>query len=74
MDVIIIIGLPCSGKTELSKTFIGYHIFDDFISTFYNDKVISYIMKNRKICLNDPRLCIYDTFIKYMNKISLLFL
>lgn len=69
-QVIIIIGLPGSGKTTLSNTFIDYLLFDDFISTFYDGKVIAALKSGNKVCLNDPRLCIYDIFIKYMDIIE----
>ena len=62
----IIIGLPCSGKTYLSKEFQknGYVIYDDFITNFYNGQLLN--DNSEKICINDPRLCNYQTFLKFI--------
>lgn len=65
-QLLIIIGLPGSGKTTLVNTLNDYIIFDDFISKFYNGQAISQIKKNKKVCLNDPRLCIPKIFNYYM--------
>nr|QBK90313.1 MAG: AAA domain protein [Pithovirus LCPAC102] len=68
--VVIIIGLPGSGKTTYSKTLSDtYEIHDDFIFNFFNGEVIKSIRNNRKVCLNDPRLCNISVFCKYMKKI-----
>jgi hypothetical protein len=65
--IIIIIGLPCSGKTTFLKTLKTYEIYDDFISTIHNGKLLSAIEDpTRKICIADPRLCKYDIFERYI--------
>lgn len=68
--VIIIIGLPGSGKSMYSKTLsYEYEIYDDFIFNFFDGKVINSLKTNNKICLIDPRLCIINVFNKYIKKI-----
>ncbi|XWV24461.1 mg971 protein [Tupanvirus deep ocean] len=74
-QVVIIIGLPGSGKTTLSQKFIddGYIIFDDFVNTFYNGDLINKIISGsplRKFCINDPRLCQFDIFNKHITIIE----
>lgn len=66
--LIIIIGLPGSGKTTLAKEYNSYLIFDDFITKFYNGKMIDAIEKNFNVCITDPRMCIPEIFDKYMTK------
>lgn len=69
-QVIIIIGLPGSGKTYMSQMYASeYLIFDDYISDEYNGRVQFAIRSGYKVCLNDPRLCIPDTFDIHINKI-----
>lgn len=68
-QIIIIIGLPGSGKTTFSKQFKDHIIFDDFISKFYDGKVMETIKMNNKICLIDPRLCMYNIFQRIIDKI-----
>ena len=72
MSVVIIIGLPGSGKTELCKKFAsdGWVVFDDFISRFYDGKAISAMEKSANICLADPRLCLNNIFEQYMTIIK----
>lgn len=77
IPLIIIIGLPGSGKTTLSNELKdeGYEVYDDFITHFYNGQVIQSIKEGKLVCLNDPRLCSYkiferqmDTILKYITK------
>lgn len=69
-NVIIIIGLPGSGKTTISKKFDNFVIFDDFISYYYNGKIIESLKTEKNICLIDPRLCIFSIFQKYIYEIE----
>ena len=70
IQVIIIIGLPGSGKTTLTNKYIdNYKIYDDYVSKFYNGKILRNIKEGKKICLNDPRLCNIITFERHINKI-----
>ena len=62
---IVIIGLPGSGKTHLSKTFPDHIIFDDFISTLFDGKLQKYIKNDVPVCINDPRLCDINIYNKY---------
>lgn len=65
--IIILIGLPCSGKTTFLESLKTYEIYDDFISTIYDGKLFEAIEDpNKKICITDPRLCRYETFKKYI--------
>ncbi len=69
--VIIIIGLPGSGKTTYANIHYndGYIIFDDFIRTFCNGEIIKNIKMNNNICIIDPRLCDINIFNRYLDKI-----
>lgn len=75
-QVIIVIGLPCSGKTGLSEILKihGYFTFDDFINDFYNGKALtaieSGIKSGHRVCLIDPRLCILSIFCRYITEIE----
>lgn len=69
-QLIIVIGLPGSGKTNWCKNQEKYIIFDDFISTFYDGKLISALVNNINVCINDPRMCIFDIFIRHINIIE----
>jgi GTPase SAR1 family protein len=65
--IIIIIGLPCSGKTTFLKTLKSYEVYDDFISTIYDGELLSAVeYRSRKICIADPRLCNFETFERYI--------
>jgi hypothetical protein len=69
-QVVIIIGLPGSGKTTLSNSLShSYVIFDDFINDFYLGQIELAIKSGQLICLNDPRLCSIDIFDLYMQRI-----
>jgi predicted ATP-binding protein involved in virulence len=62
--LIIIIGLPGSGKTNLIQNSIKEHmVFDDFIPDMHQLKFIDALKNNNvKLCLADPRLCIPEMF------------
>jgi len=67
--LIIIVGLPCSGKTTLAMEINSCNnikLFDDFISSFCNGKLVQALNDPlQKICINDPRLCDINTFKRY---------
>lgn len=70
LNLIIIIGLPASGKTtyyesNLSKN--DFKLYDDFISSFYDSDLIDDLKAKKKVCLIDPRLCDFNLFEKIMN-------
>lgn len=66
-QLIIIIGLPCSGKTTLLKKYQKkYEIFDDFIDNFINYELMKNIKLRKKICICDPRLCDTNIFNFYI--------
>ena len=71
MSVVIIIGLPASGKsTYVKNNFINYNIYDDFIPKFNNGNILQDIKNKKNICLTDPRLCNIETFKKYIGSIE----
>lgn len=66
--LIIVIGLSNSGKTTYCKNNIKSHfLYDDFIPSFYEGKIVNDLIKKKKIVLNDPRLCNFNTFTLFMN-------
>lgn len=70
-ELIVIIGLCGSGKSSLCYKYNTHVIFDDFITHFYNGKLIDTIKEGNKVCIADPRLCIYKTFTRYIKQIEL---
>jgi len=64
--LIIIIGLPASGKTtyfnenKLLKE--KYSFYDDFIFSFIDGELIEEIKNNNNVCITDPRLCNFEIF------------
>ncbi len=68
--VIVIVGLPGSGKSTYAKTHYNeYVIFDDFITTFCNGEIIKNIKLNNNVCIIDPRLCDVNIFNRCLDKI-----
>ena len=76
MTIIIVIGLPGSGKTTYVNSIYNKNdeYTDDFISNFFNGVLINRIKEmnnNDDIYINDPRLCnksIFDKYIKIIEK------
>lgn len=74
MKLIIIIGLPGSGKTtyfhEKLKP-LGYQFFDDFVSSMCDGKMMKAIKDGTTdICIADPRLCNFEIFKRVMKVIE----
>lgn len=70
-QLVIIIGLPGSGKTEYSKKFITeYDIYDDFLSTMYTSEVNEMLRSGNHLCLNDPRLTYFPSFERFISRID----
>lgn len=67
--LIIIIGLPGSGKTYIMNKLNNFIIFDDFIQSFYDGNLIDLIKAGNKVCITDPRLCLPNIFNIYIKKI-----
>lgn len=68
--LIIIIGLPCAGKTSYIKNnFFDYLIYDDFI-TSYNGEIVKKLKLETNVVIADPRLCNIVIFNKYYNLFS----
>lgn len=66
--LVIIIGLPCSGKTTLTQNeYNDYIIYDDFITNFFDGKLLNDIIDKKNVCINDPRLCNIKIFNRYIN-------
>lgn len=70
-QLIIIIGLPASGKTTYYETYLknDYKFHDDFISNIYDGSLIKDLKDRTNICITDPRLCNYTRFKNFMDEI-----
>ena len=72
--IIIIIGLPASGKTTYfqnnKELFKDYIFHDDFISNFFNGELLNDINSGHNVCICDPRLCNITYYNKYINIIK----
>jgi adenylate kinase family enzyme len=67
--LIIVVGLPASGKTTYCKCYHQeYELHDDFIKNIHDDNLMNKLRTNMndKIIINDPRLCDEHIFIKYV--------
>lgn len=70
MKLLILIGLPGSGKTTYFNEQLKdkYKFYDDFISDIINGELIDDIKKKKfDICVADPRLCNFQTFLRVIN-------
>lgn len=65
-QVLIVIGLPGSGKKTWAKEQEGYEVFENFLKTYHDGKVIKALEEKKKICLTDPCLCHPYTFNQYI--------
>lgn len=72
ISLIILIGLPASGKTTYYNEIIDntYKFYDDFITDIYDGNLLKDIKNNLKLCISDPRLCNFDTFKQIMKEIE----
>lgn len=68
--LVIVIGLPGSGKTSFIQRITRSTVFDDFIPDMHQLKFID-ALKNEKanVVLADPRLCIPEMFDRCMKHI-----
>jgi len=73
MKLLILIGLSGSGKTTYYNEYLSgqYKFYDDFISNIIDGKLINDLKKKEEdICIADPRLCNYQTFMRVMTIIN----
>lgn len=69
-QVILVIGLPGSGKTSYClENYPTYTIFDDFLMEWMTGNIQELINNGENVCLNDPRLCIKSTFKRIINQL-----
>lgn len=68
MSLVIVVGLPGSGKTEHCKQYAedGHVVFDDYLRTFWNGDLIKTLREGKKVCINDPRLCDFRVFDRHL--------
>jgi hypothetical protein len=69
-QLLIVIGLPGSGKSTYCSYFKDRLIIDDFLNTMFNGDLIKYLKEGKKIIINDPRLCIKKTFLRTMTQLE----
>lgn len=67
-QILIVVGLPGSGKTTFCGELKDYIILDDFIGRCHVETMINK-NKSSNICFSDPRLCSIKTFLSYYKKI-----
>jgi len=70
MKLLIIIGLPGSGKTTYFNQNLSdkFKFYDDFVSNIFDGKLVSDLKKKENdICVADPRLCNFQIFNRAMN-------
>ena len=78
-NLIIVVGLPASGKTTYCTTnYPEYTLYDDYLNTIYNNTLLQHLQNtnnsvnsNSKVIINDPRLCDTTIFKQQVNNILL---
>ena len=68
MSLTIIIGLPGSGKSNYARLQKDLVLHDDFIFNYYNGSLLKDLKTKTNVCVVDPRLCIKQTFDKYITE------
>lgn len=76
--VIIVVGLPASGKTMYAENYSKEHdeqifIYDDVVSNYANSGFLKSISdhKEKTIIVNDPRFCIANVFNGFIKQIQI---
>ena len=69
--LIIVVGLPASGKTTYcQQKYPEYVLYDDYLNTVYNNTLLQQIQNtDSKVIINDPRLCDIKIFKQQVNNI-----
>ena len=63
--LVVVIGLPGCGKSTFLQNYDSrYRKHDDFIGTFYDNRMM-HDLHSHRIIISDPRLCDWNIFIKY---------
>jgi hypothetical protein len=69
--LIIIVGLPGSGKTELLKKFNGFIKYDDFLDEHDKfESILQDLIKGEKVVCSDPRLINYKTYFNLFDNLK----
>ena len=69
--LIIVVGLPASGKTTYcQQKYPEYVLYDDYLNTVYNNTLMQQLQNaDSKVIINDPRLCNTKIFKQQVNNI-----
>lgn len=64
--LVVVIGLPGSGKSTLCKSrFKDFIIFDD---DYNNKKIKKYLSEGKNVCVNHPDLCNYKIYQNFVHQ------
>lgn len=66
--LIVIVGLPGSGKTCLAKSMTDTIVYDDFLFDNYKGNVLRDLRDGKRVCATDPRLCVASVFDRCMKQ------